>query len=92
MAKGWEPFATINKLEPADPEFVKRSNKRFEGFIRSTKKSPSAVELKKEAEEANEVKNQQKAFLMQGFKDKKLKSKKLIKQAQAYTNTKKEEN
>ena len=68
------------------------SNKRFEGFMRSTKKSPSAVELKKEAEEANEVKNQQKAFLMQGFKDKKLKSKKLIKQAQAYTNTKKEEN
>ena len=83
MAKDWTQFATINKLEPADPAFTKRSDKRFESAMRSMK-TPSAFDLKKEAEEADEVRNQQKAFLMQGFKDKKLKSKRLIKQAQGY--------
>ena len=82
MAKGWTQFATINKLEPADPAFIKRSDKRFESVMRSMK-TPSTFDLKKEAEIADEVRKQKNRFLMEGYKDKKLKSKKLIKQAQS---------
>lgn len=88
MAKGWVNFATVNKLEPTDPNLAKRYARKFDNIMRSMK-TPSAFDLKKEAEEADVIKNQQKAFLMQGFKDKKLKSKRLIKQAQG--NMKKEE-
>ena len=84
MDKGWVDFATINKLEPTDPNLAKRFAKNFNNTMRSIK-TPTAKNLKDEAENLYEIKKQENSFLMQGFKDKKLKSKRLIKQAQFFS-------
>ena len=80
MAKGWEPFATINKLIPDTQEEQRKKLKRSNDALRSLKKMEIA-DLLKESEAAYEKKCAEDAFLMIGFKEKRLKSKELIRRA-----------
>ena len=80
MAKGWTQFATINKLIPEDKNTNKRNLIGLNNLIHNTKHM-TMKDLLKEGDEMYQRKCAEDAFLMQGFKDKKLKSKELIHKA-----------
>lgn len=80
MAKGWKTIYT-NADTTVENERVKiNRNHHFNTTIKTTK-TPTLDQLKREFEFAYEVKTLEENRLMQGFDDKKLKSKALIKRA-----------
>ena len=62
---------------------VTKGTNKFSNVIKNTKREKNYDELKKRADAAAEAKAKYDAQLLQAFKDKKLKSKTLIKEAQA---------
>ena len=84
MSKGWTLVGT-NALEFGNTETrqerVRREHK-FNNAINNAK-SITVEEMKKESEKLFDAKNAENVQLLQAFKDKKLKSKALIKKAKA---------
>lgn len=80
MPKGWTTIYTnADKTTENTRVKINRSHK-FDNTIRATK-TPTLDQLKREFDYAYEVKCLEDARLMDGFDQKKLKSKKLVKQA-----------
>lgn len=79
MPKGWTHISTNINMSKSD---TRAQEQRANRIIRNTR-SKSYEELKKEANAAYEAAEARKASLLQAYEDKKLKSKALIKEAQA---------
>lgn len=91
MPKGWTLVGT-NALEFGNTETRQeriRREQKFNNAIRNVK-SQSVEDMKKESDELFDAKNAENAQLLQAFKDKKLKSKALIKKAKALKKKEKE--
>lgn len=83
MPKGWTHVSTNANITRTE---TKGKKQRAAKIIRNTC-SKSYEDLKKEANAAYEVAEVRKADLLQAYEDKKLKSKALIKEAQAIKKT-----
>lgn len=91
MPKGWTLVGT-NALEFGNTETRQeriRREQKFNNAIRNAK-SQSVEDMKKESDKLFDAKNADNAQLLQAFKDKKLKSKALIKRAKALKKKEKE--
>lgn len=87
MAKGWVYFASINELVPDTKEEQRKKLRKSDNAIRNIK-TMEIKDLLKESEDAYQRKCAEDAFLMAGFKDKKLKSKELIRRVNNKKKTK----
>lgn len=91
MSKGWTLVGT-NALEFGNTETRQervRRERKFNNAINNAK-SITVEEMKKESEKLFDAKNAENVQLLQAFKDKKLKSKVLIKKAKALKKKEKE--
>ena len=91
MSKGWTLVGT-NALEFGNTETRQeriRRERKFNNAINNAK-SITVEEMKKESEKLCDAKNAENVQLLQAFKDKKLKSKALIKKAKALKKKEKE--
>ena len=91
MSKGWTLVGT-NALEFGNTETRQeriRRERKFNNAINNAK-SITVEEMKKESEKLFDAKNAENVQLLQAFKDKKLKSKALIKKAKALKKKEKE--
>lgn len=91
MSKGWTLVGT-NALEFGNTETRQervRRERKFNNAINNAK-SITVEEMKKESEKLFDTKNAENVQLLQAFKDKKLKSKALIKKAKALKKKEKE--
>lgn len=91
MSKGWTLVGT-NSLEFGNTETRQervRRERKFNNAINNAK-SITVEEMKKESEKLFDTKNAENVQLLQAFKDKKLKSKALIKKAKALKKKEKE--
>jgi len=80
MAKGWEHFSTVNDATVEDVKTKKARSKMTERMIK-TVPTLSEEELKKASDERYNEMVAADDFLVAGYNDKRLKSKKLIRQA-----------
>ena len=80
MAKGWEHFSTVNDARVETKESKKARAKRTERIMRTTP-TLSEEDLKKASNERYAIKVAQEDSLVVAYDEKRLKSKKLIKQA-----------
>ena len=79
MPKGWTHVSTNVNITKTE---IRGKEQRADRIIRNTR-SKSYEDLKKDANAAYEAAEARKASLLQAYEDKKLKSKALIKEAQA---------
>ena len=79
MPKGWTLISTNTNVAATE---TRGKEQRAENLIRNTR-SKSYEDLKKECNAAYDAAETRKANLLQAYEDKKLKSKSLIKEAQA---------
>ena len=80
MAKGWEHFSTVNDAKVETEESKRARVKRMERIMRTTP-TLSEEDLKKASNERYAIKVAQEDSLVAAYNEKRLKSKKLIKQA-----------
>ena len=81
MPKGWVKVETVNNISNEETNVQRnRREKNFSQLIRNTK-IRSAVQLNKESDELYAQKVAEEDSLLAAFENKRLKSKKLIKQA-----------
>ena len=89
MAKGWEHFSTVNDATVESDEAKKVRLKQAERIMRTTP-ILSEEEMKKASNERYAAKIAQEDNLIAAYNDKKLKSKRLIKQARYIKKTREE--
>lgn len=93
MAKGWKMIATSDMSygNTTTPAQKRRNEHGMRNLIRNTATMKKEEDLKKESDNAGDVKAMQEAQLKVAYTEKKLKSKRLIKQAQKLRKAKAED-
>lgn len=82
MAKGWEHFSTVNDAPAKSDEAKKITRKTAEHIMRKTKVL-SEEQMKKASDERYAAKIAREESLLAAYEEKKLKSKKLIRETRA---------
>ena len=90
MAKGWEHFSTVNDATVESNEAKKARLKRVDRIMRTTP-ILSEEELKKASNERYAIKMAREEDLVVAYGEKKLKSKRLIREARAIIKRREEE-
>ena len=89
MAKGWEHFSTVNDAKVENVE-TKRTRQKQTAKIMRTTPTLSEEELKKASNERYAIKVAKEDSLVAAYDEKKLKSKRLIRQARYIKKTREE--
>ena len=90
MAKGWEHFSTVNDKKEESAEQKRARNKIADRIVRTTK-TYSEEELKKMSDERYAAKIATEDRLVELYGEKKLKSKRLIREARIIIKRREEE-